>query len=57
MVEGELVLVGSLAFNLQTLLDLGYVSQYYKVFLLEKEGQKKEIDVRNPDILAKYITF
>ena len=56
-VEGELVLVGSLAFNLQTLLDLGYVSQYYKVFLLEKEGQRKEIDVRNPDILVKYITF
>ncbi len=49
--------MGSLAFNLQTLLDLGYVSQYYKVFLLEKEGQRKEIDVRNPDILVKYITF
>lgn len=57
MVEDQMVGVGDIAVNLQSLLDLGYVSQYYRVFLLESDEKKAEIDVRNPGRLARYITF
>lgn len=57
MVEENMVRVGNVVFNLQTLLNLEFISQYYKVFLLEQEGKRTEIDVRSPDSLVKYITF